>query len=292
MQNNVSPPQQQAQQIENVSAFPPPPQFYKLYLNYTKDQFKDRENKEKIDTTTTNNNNNNNNNEEKQQSQDDQQQMNVDDDKDKKKDKKAELNKPLPPPIPPKMGSHYVQFGQNYSTVDMLPSLDESGSKQLYPKGDIEPIAELKKLNRSILFNYLQLLETLIENPTNYQKKIDDISLLFINFHHLLNSYRPHQARETLLSIMNEQIKQKFQSNETIKKSLEICKESIKKSFNHLQVETTNPITPNPNINPQSTDGLAQTSQPQKPQQNQNNDINMGETNWMDQLLDEMLEIN
>eukprot|EP01133_Synstelium_polycarpum_P007477 gene7477-8748_t len=45
---------------------------------------------------------------------------------------------PLPPPLPPKQGSTYFLYGQPYSTTDVLPSLDEQGVEQLYPKGDIE----------------------------------------------------------------------------------------------------------------------------------------------------------
>ena len=47
-------------------------------------------------------------------------------------------------------------------TSDILPSLEDEGRQQLYPKDITDPISTLKKLNRSVLFNYLQLLEGLI----------------------------------------------------------------------------------------------------------------------------------
>ncbi|KAI7881357.1 MED7-domain-containing protein [Lichtheimia hyalospora FSU 10163] len=68
---------------------------------------------------------------------------------------------------------------------------------------------KLKKLNRSLMTQYLQLLQTLVENPQEYGQKIENISTIFINMHHILNEYRPHQARETLRLLMENQISKK-----------------------------------------------------------------------------------
>ena len=73
------------------------------------------------------------------------------------------------------------------------------GIKRLYPI-NFDHRKELKKLNHSVLANFLDLLEILIRCPDSSKRieKIDDIKLLFIHMHHLINEFRPHQAREAL----------------------------------------------------------------------------------------------
>ena len=73
---------------------------------------------------------------------------------------------------------------------------------------------ELRKLNHSLLVNFLDLLDTLVLCPDSPKRteKVDDLSLLFFHIHHLLNEFRPHQARETLRVMMELQ---KQQRNET-----------------------------------------------------------------------------
>lgn len=87
------------------------------------------------------------------------------------------------------------------------------GIKRLYPQ-HFDRRKELRKLNHSLLVNFLDLLDTLVLCPDSPKRteKVDDLSLLFIHIHHLLNEFRPHQARETLRVMMELQ---KRQRNET-----------------------------------------------------------------------------
>ncbi|KAL8573397.1 hypothetical protein ACOMHN_032412 [Nucella lapillus] len=126
-----------------------------------------------------------------------------------------------PPPPPPPLQDKYQIFGQTFTADDaIIRPLEASGVRRLYPQA-YDHKRELKKLNHSILINFLDLIDILIRAPDSLKRveKLEDLNLLFINMHHLINEYRPHQARETLRVMMEEQKKQrgdisgKFQGN-------------------------------------------------------------------------------
>jgi len=131
----------------------------------------------------------------------------------------------LAPPPPPPIQGHYSVFGVLSNTDDpIIQPLEAHGLRRLYAtaqpqqqqSGPVAPVdrkAELKKLNHSILAAYLDLLELLIRCPMNQQereRKLEDLQLLFINFHHLINEYRPHQARETLKLMLEVQAQERL----------------------------------------------------------------------------------
>ncbi|KAI9712468.1 MAG: hypothetical protein M1812_006883 [Candelaria pacifica] len=142
----------------------------------------------------------------------------------------------LIPPEPPKAGL-YRNFGDSYNVIDVLPSLKDQGIEQLYPSPPNSPTTTaadgtkvarnfdrafyLKKIARSLLLNFLELIGTLAVAPEQYGRKIEDLRALFINAHHLLNEYRPHQARETLIMMMEEQLERTRAETEGIWKMKE-----------------------------------------------------------------------
>jgi mediator of RNA polymerase II transcription subunit 7 len=82
---------------------------------------------------------------------------------------------------------------------ERLPSLEEMGVKQLYSaEPDLDRTAELRSLTKSALMNYLELVGIMAVDPAGWTEKIDDLRIIFINMHHLLNEYRPHQVRPML----------------------------------------------------------------------------------------------
>ncbi|KAL6063922.1 Mediator of RNA polymerase II transcription subunit 7 [Balamuthia mandrillaris] len=120
------------------------------------------------------------------------------------------LRQGVDPPPPPAIQGTYTMFGASYTTEDVAPNLEDQGRPQLYPKGEtINHTQELKKMNRSLLFNFLELVDLLTKNPPAFREKVEDVELLFVNMHHLLNSYRPHQARQSLITIMENQIQRR-----------------------------------------------------------------------------------
>lgn len=96
--------------------------------------------------------------------------------------------------------------------------MKEQGIEQLYPDPatSTEPTSQpspplnhayyLLKISKSLLLNFLEFVGVLSVSPEQYQAKVEDLRNLFINAHHLLNLYRPHQARESLIMMMEEQL--------------------------------------------------------------------------------------
>jgi mediator of RNA polymerase II transcription subunit 7 len=81
----------------------------------------------------------------------------------------------------------------------------------------------LLRFVRSILLNFLELLSILYADPTSPQRdeKIKDILTLVANVHALVNEYRPHQARETLVHMMQDQVDRKRAEVEAVKQMKE-----------------------------------------------------------------------
>lgn len=107
----------------------------------------------------------------------------------------------LPQPPPPITDGVYYMFGQKISLDDaIIAPLEAHGTKRLYPRTEYDHKKELKKINASILVNFLDLVDVLVKCPDTDKRieKCNDLATLFINFHHLINELRPHQARETL----------------------------------------------------------------------------------------------
>ncbi|XP_068637021.1 mediator of RNA polymerase II transcription subunit 7a-like [Aristolochia californica] len=139
--------------------------------------------------------------------------------------------KSAPEPPPPIQGT-YNLYGANYTTDDVLPSLEEQGVRQLYPKGpNLDYKKELRSLNRELQLHILELADVLVERPSQYARRVEDISLIFRNLHHLLNSLRPHQARATLIHILELQIQRRKQAVEDIKRRREDAQKLLRESL-------------------------------------------------------------
>ncbi|CAH2047796.1 unnamed protein product [Thlaspi arvense] len=89
----------------------------------------------------------------------------------------------------------------------------------------------LCRLQERTPLHILELVDVLVERPSQYAKRIGEISSIFKNLHHLLNSLRPHQARATFIHIMELQILQRKQAVEDIKRRREEAQRLLKDAF-------------------------------------------------------------
>lgn len=124
----------------------------------------------------------------------------------------AELRFQVPPKIP--KVDQYRGYGSVWSLKNEFPSLKDLGWKQLYADEDEAitskaKIEELHKLLDSLLLNFLELVATMSVEPAKFHVKIEHLKLILINMNHLLNTYRPHQTRESLIMLLETQIEEK-----------------------------------------------------------------------------------
>merc|ERR1711976_627839 len=140
-----------------------------------------------------------------------------------------------PPPVP--ITDDELMFGHPFSAEDtIIQSLESQGFKRLYSAKDIDRKKELRKLNHSVLVNFLDLIDILIKCPESpkREEKIEEINLLFIHMHHLINEFRPHQARETLRVMLMVQRRKRTQFTAKFKEQLEKVESIIQEAIENL----------------------------------------------------------
>lgn len=89
-------------------------------------------------------------------------------------------------------------------------------------------IQELRNLLKSLLLNFLEVIGVMSSAPDQFHVKVDQIRTVLINIHHLLNEYRPHQSRESLILLMEKQIDTKKNEITEIERTCENVEEKIK----------------------------------------------------------------
>lgn len=138
-------------------------------------------------------------------------------------------------------------FGLAMTCEDrIIRSLGEQGIRRLYQR-DYDHKKELKKMNHSVLVNFLDLLDVLVKCPdtARREEKCQNISMLFIQMHHLINELRPHQARETIRISLLLQRRARIATADRVNQHIENVTESICSRLNEIPadlLQTKQPI--------------------------------------------------
>ena len=138
-----------------------------------------------------------------------------------------------PDPPKPIAEGNYSMFGTVITCDDsIIRPLEAQGIRRLYPR-DFDHKKELKKMNHSILVNFLDLLDIMVKCPETpkREEKCSDINMLFIQMHHLINELRPHQARETVRVTLQYQRRERLLTAVRMNQQIEKVTETI---ANHL----------------------------------------------------------
>jgi len=151
----------------------------------------------------------------------------------------------LVPPEPPADG-RFKSFGVQHDLNEPTQSLSAAGIQQLYPdppkdaETQPDPTPHMLTITRSILLSFLELVGVLSVNPTQYGDKIEHLQTLFYNVHDMINQYRPHQARESLILMMEEQvdkIRAEIRSVNESKKKMHTLLKTIQESGTAAQAQ-------------------------------------------------------
>ncbi|CAN6269611.1 unnamed protein product [Urochloa humidicola] len=156
------------------------------------------------------------------------------------KDYEQDLSSAPEPPPPPPIDAKYRTFNVERQINELLPSLESHNVRQLFPDGPNDFKKELRTLNRELQLHILELADILVERPSQYARRVEDISMIFSNLHYLLNSLRPHQARATLIHMLESQIQRRKQAIEDIKQRREEAQKLLGESLLILDGSQTN----------------------------------------------------
>ena len=114
----------------------------------------------------------------------------------------------LIPPTPPTEGE-WRTFAETHHDPPQEASLEAAGIEQLYPLTEdakLNPQPHLIALARSLLTTFLALMGVLSRDPEQFLGRVEDLQTMLYNCHDLINSFRPHQARETLIHMMESRV--------------------------------------------------------------------------------------
>ncbi|PWN89324.1 hypothetical protein FA10DRAFT_267895 [Acaromyces ingoldii] len=159
---------------------------------------------------------------------------------------------------------YYSCFGDRWPIDEQLPNLQDTGVRQMYEPGIRDRRPTLHVLLRTLLQTYLTLIDQILLPPKEYYFRTEvpvgddgpegmmatqegwrfvtqdiagEINDIVVNFQHLLNELRPVQARETLRSTMEEQVKRRKEEAALIRRQCQAMRAEVQRMKNDMGAE-------------------------------------------------------
>lgn len=165
-------------------------------------------------------------------------------------------------PAPPKpVEGDFMIFGAALQTTAPQGLLEASNTPRHF---DGEPTGaalgqQLTQLNAKMMRTFLELLDEILTSPEvggldsagkpleawvplAAGKSLETLKQLFLNFHHLLNSHRPAQAREELLRLLEEQRARRHDANSQLQSERQRLEQMLADSIRKIKATGLNDI--------------------------------------------------
>ncbi|OJD31441.1 rna polymerase ii mediator complex protein [Diplodia corticola] len=113
---------------------------------------------------------------------------------------------PSSPSSPSQQQQHHQQQADRDSSDPTTTTTTRQQPQPIQSQWTLDRASYIKKMAQSLLLNYLELAGLLAQDPARWQDKYEHMQTLLFNAHHLINEYRPHQARASLIAMLEEQL--------------------------------------------------------------------------------------
>ena len=103
-----------------------------------------------------------------------------------------------------------------------------------------------------MLVKYLQLTKILVQSPSDCEEKVRELKAAMMNFQFLLNQYRPHEARETIITMLEKQLERRKEVLALLKERITAADAEIADAKSRLSKQIAR-IDLEPNPSPSAT---------------------------------------
>jgi hypothetical protein len=147
---------------------------------------------------------------------------------------------PQPPALPDDATRTYQMFGEKYARDLPAPTMQDNSVLLEDTVSTADLVTELRRLNNSILVNFLLLTELLLTRRDQIRAKLDELAALFATFHHLVNRYREVQARDTLAGYLERQVQHRRNATLTLRAALAASNDAVRNVLAELDASRAN----------------------------------------------------